>query len=627
MIEHEIIPDECKVGIIIPIHKPAKSRDSPDSYRPITLISAIYKFFERVFLTRLQHYVTIENKAFPNAQQNAYQKHLGSLTVSFNLQETVAHNTELQSDTYVASLDSSKAFDHVWHDGLYSKLHDFGISGKALKLIRASYRDLSSYVLVNGVQSQRFEVKQGIRQGGVTSTWYYLLFIDGLLYELQESGTGCTIGSITLGNPTLADDLILIGPSRRSLEKALSIVYEYSRKWRFLFNPAKCHLIIFSPRKLPSNVTVKFGQSEIKQTESITHVVIELHQSFKSSLAIDARIQKGRASLFSVLAIDRDTGFVCPSILASLIEKICFPVVLYGAELWHNMSASDIYKLEKFIRLAAKSVQRFPTRTRTDIALGMLGWLPMTSYVERKQLSFLHSLCSMHPNMLPRKVFDLRMNLFVLKGYKNQLGFVPEIWKVLRKFNLEEYLQNYLANAVFPSKFVWKTIVNRKIREFYEIAWHERLNADDDFARFRTVQTDLSLSNIWTVCHEKSSAHAMLIAARLCATTQQNNDLIQCTLCHSATSDINKHIIIACFMFTPHREGFIRLITNHVNPDIGNRLRQIDLESLFSAILGAKTQTCFASCTGAEYEAFLYNSILFVSQVVTLYRMYNRVFV
>ena len=70
----------------------------------------------------------------------------------------------------------------------------FGISGKALKLIIASYRDLSSYVLVNGVKSQTFVVKQSIRQGGVTSTWYYLLFIDGLLQELQDSGTGCTIG-------------------------------------------------------------------------------------------------------------------------------------------------------------------------------------------------------------------------------------------------------------------------------------------------------------------------------------------------------------------------------------------------------------------------------------------------
>ena len=100
-----------------------------------------------------------ENKIFPKPEQNAYQKYLRSLTVSFNLQETVVHNTELNSDTYVASLNSSKAFDHVWHDELFSKLYDFVISGKALKLIIASYRDLSSYVLANGVKSQTFVVK------------------------------------------------------------------------------------------------------------------------------------------------------------------------------------------------------------------------------------------------------------------------------------------------------------------------------------------------------------------------------------------------------------------------------------------------------------------------------------
>ena len=73
MLQLETIHDKCKVGIIIPIHKPGKSRDSPDSYRPIALISSIYKLFERVFLTRLQRWVITENKIFPNAQQNAYQ--------------------------------------------------------------------------------------------------------------------------------------------------------------------------------------------------------------------------------------------------------------------------------------------------------------------------------------------------------------------------------------------------------------------------------------------------------------------------------------------------------------------------------------------------------------------------
>ena len=44
--------------------------------------------------------------------------------------------------------------------------------------------------------------------------------------------------------------------------------------------------------------------------ESITHVGIELHQSLNRSLSIDARIKKGKASLFSFLEIDRETGFV-----------------------------------------------------------------------------------------------------------------------------------------------------------------------------------------------------------------------------------------------------------------------------------------------------------------------------
>ena len=474
MFELNFIPDPCKVGIIIPIHKPGKPRESPDSYRPITLISAFYKLFERVFHTRLQQWTISNNRIFPNPQQNAYQKYLGSLTVSFNLQETIAHNTELKSDTYAASLDSSKAFDNVWHDGIFSKLYDFGIKGKALNLIMTSYEDISSYILVNGIKSQPFPVKQGVRQGGVTSTWYYLLFIDGLLQKLQESRTGCTIGSIKLGNPTLADDLVLIGPNLKSLEKALNIVYEYSRKWRFLFNPSKCHLIIISPKRPPTGISVKFGPAIINQTESITHVGIELHQFLKSSYAIDARIQKGRASLFSVLAIDRDTGFVNPSTLTSLVEKVCFPVVLYGAELWHNMSASDTYKLEKFIRLAAKLIQRFPTRTRTDIALGMLGWLPMMSLIEQRKLSFLQSLCTMSTSMLPRQVFDMRMNLFVIKGYKNQIGFIPDIWKILKKYNSEEYIHSYLETSIFPSKYTWKAIMKSKTSSFYETAWNER---------------------------------------------------------------------------------------------------------------------------------------------------------
>ena len=259
--ELEVIPDKCMVGIFIPIHKPGKSRDSPDSYRPVILVSSSINsskgFSSQDYKTRqLQRtrFSRTPNKMHIKNIWDCSQYHL----TCKKLLLTILNWTQ---DTYVASLDTSKAFDHVW-------LYDFGISGKTWRLIIASYRNLSTYVLVNGVKSQTFVVKQGVRQGGVTSTWYYLLFISGLLQEWPDSGTCCTIGSIRLGNPTSADDLVLIGPSLKSLEKALSIVYEYSRKWRYLFNPEKCHLIIFSPRKSLSSVTVIFGPSQKSNREN-----------------------------------------------------------------------------------------------------------------------------------------------------------------------------------------------------------------------------------------------------------------------------------------------------------------------------------------------------------------------
>ena len=49
------IPKRFKFGImIIPIHKPGKARNAPKSYRPITLVSTLYKLFETVFHSRLK---------------------------------------------------------------------------------------------------------------------------------------------------------------------------------------------------------------------------------------------------------------------------------------------------------------------------------------------------------------------------------------------------------------------------------------------------------------------------------------------------------------------------------------------------------------------------------------------
>jgi hypothetical protein len=66
---------------------------------------------------------------FPCKQQMAYQKELSSLHTSFNLQEGISYLIEYGECVIVVFLDSTKAFDTVWYEGMLFKVYELGIHG------------------------------------------------------------------------------------------------------------------------------------------------------------------------------------------------------------------------------------------------------------------------------------------------------------------------------------------------------------------------------------------------------------------------------------------------------------------------------------------------------------------
>ena len=88
-------------------------------------------------------------------------------------------------------------------------------------------------VHVNGIRSNSFPgVRQGIRQGGVISTWIYNLFIDELLNNLEQSGHSVTFFHHLTGNTTFADDVTLCALTPVNLQYMLKIVYRYTQQYR-----------------------------------------------------------------------------------------------------------------------------------------------------------------------------------------------------------------------------------------------------------------------------------------------------------------------------------------------------------------------------------------------------------
>ena len=120
-----------------------------------------------------------------------------------------------------------KAFDVVWHDFL-RRLHESGITEYDWKIFDNWYKNLKCRVKWDGYFSMTFNEEQGVRQWGILSPLLYKVFLNPLLKLFENEHLVATFGSIHVGCPTCADDVLLQWKSLFELQNMLLIKEDYA---------------------------------------------------------------------------------------------------------------------------------------------------------------------------------------------------------------------------------------------------------------------------------------------------------------------------------------------------------------------------------------------------------------
>ena len=267
----------------------------------------------------------VEQRGLIHCFQGAAQQGCSSIHSSMLLQDTISYNRAKGKTVFVAFLDTRKAFDSVWIDGLLYNLYQKEIDSKFCRIIKGCYHDFSCRVFTGGMYSKWFPVKQGVHQGGPLSMLLYLLFIDDMIRDLCMANIGPMLYDMRVPCVAYADDIAVLDCNKDGLNQLLEIVYHYSKTWNFKFNSDTSALLIFG-KDNQEYLRAKRGQMCIKERDKHKHVGIWVTTNGTIQGELEDKLAKGKRRILAARAMGGGQVRIAPTTASKVYWESSIPM-------------------------------------------------------------------------------------------------------------------------------------------------------------------------------------------------------------------------------------------------------------------------------------------------------------
>ena len=364
---------------------------------------------------------------------------MGCSNAIYSLRKTIEYFASRGSTVNVCSMDLAKAFDKINFNMLYVKLMDRKLPKIFIEILINWYGKLNSFIRWDDAISDSFSITSGVRQGGILSPLLFALCVDDVLKKLENSNCGCFISSLCCNSFMYADDLILITITVQDLQSLVNISAEEISKIGLSINCSKTFCIRIGSRHAVKPTGVFINSKQIDWVNEICYLGVSILSAKNFKPNLQNRKQKFFRALNAILG--KIGTFASPSVIISLVEAYCVPILLYGLDCV-ELSKSMLQSLENaYSQLYSKLFHTFNKDIIKQCQF-YTGQMPIELKVANRRYNFLNKIGNLDSTLC--KYFDVKND---------------ELFILINKYCCNVYNNNVMLDNISLENINWNAIL------------------------------------------------------------------------------------------------------------------------------------------------------------------------
>ena len=350
--------------MVQPVLKRGCDKTDPSNYRPISIVSAVAKVFEKCINQHIVKYLEV-NKLISDRQYGFRESRsttdlLTCVTDKWNLA------VEQFGEAFAIALDISKAFDKVWHENLICKIVAYGIDSITVKWIKSFLKDRKISVVLNGSSSPSFSPNAGVPQGSVLSPTLFLLYINDLL-DKTVNPIHCFADDATLHSSiSFEEEPTVTALNNKRFESVtllnldLKTIFEWGAQNLVKFNENKTQVCTFSRKKNRNEHPFIVNNHVLESCDSIRLLGVQLSSKLKWNEHIIALVKSASQKLGF---LNRCRRFFNAHQVLQIYKTFIRPCIEYCCQVWGGAAGTTLQLLDRVQRRAIRII-RSPKLTK-----------------------------------------------------------------------------------------------------------------------------------------------------------------------------------------------------------------------------------------------------------------------